>query len=42
VAASDLAARTIAEPADIPVGLVTAVVGGPFFIWLIQRRREAA
>ena len=41
VAASDLAARTIAEPADIPVGLVTAVVGGPFFIWLIQRRREA-
>jgi iron complex transport system permease protein len=34
---SDLASRTVANPVDIPVGLVTAAVGGPFFLWLIRR-----
>ncbi|GMW02783.1 MAG: ABC transporter permease [Candidatus Hydrogenedentota bacterium] len=34
---ADLAARTIAMPTEIPVGIITAIAGGPFFIWLILR-----
>lgn len=34
---ADLIARTVADPVDIPVGLVSAAVGGPFFLWLINR-----
>lgn len=37
VIAADLAARIVVSPTEIPVGLVTAAVGGPFFIWLIRR-----
>jgi iron complex transport system permease protein len=37
---ADLVARTVASPREIPVGFVTAAVGGPFFIWLIYRSRE--
>jgi len=36
----DLAARTIASPLEIPVGLLTAVVGGPVFLWLLSRTRR--
>lgn len=36
--ASDLAARTVMAPVELPVGIVTAVVGGPFFLWLLVRR----
>ena len=32
---ADLIARTIIAPIEIPVGIVTAVLGGPFFIWLL-------
>ncbi len=35
---SDLVARTVLAPVEIPVGIVTAVLGGPFFIWLLVRR----
>jgi iron complex transport system permease protein len=35
----DLAARGIVAPAEVPVGLVTAAVGGPFFLWLLWRGR---
>ena len=44
VTAADLAARTVASPIEIPVGLVTSAVGGPFFIWLLLRtlRRRTA
>ncbi|MBS3956474.1 MAG: iron ABC transporter permease [Clostridiales bacterium] len=35
---ADLAARTILAPVELPVGIVTALVGGPFFIWLLVRR----
>lgn len=38
---SDIVARTVANPTEIPVGLVTAVVGGPLFLWLISRRKVA-
>lgn len=33
----DTAARTLKAPAEIPVGIVTAVLGGPFFVWLLVR-----
>ena len=36
----DTFARTLAPPAEIPVGVITALLGGPFFLWiLIQRPR---
>jgi iron complex transport system permease protein len=38
--AADLAARTVALPAELPVGVVTALLGGPFFAWLVRRRRH--
>jgi ABC-type Fe3+-siderophore transport system permease subunit len=34
----DLVARTIMAPVELPVGIVTAMIGGPFFIWLLVRR----
>lgn len=37
---SDLAARTIAAPAEVPLGILTALIGGPFFLALILRNRE--
>ena len=36
--ACDLAARTLLAPIEIPVGVVTAMLGGPFFLWLLIRR----
>ncbi len=36
---ADLLARTIAVPAEVPLGIVTALVGGPFFLWLLLRDR---
>jgi iron complex transport system permease protein len=35
----DLVGRTIIAPQELPVGIVTAAVGGPFFIWLMRQRR---
>lgn len=34
----DLVARTVA-PVELPVGIVTALIGGPFFLWLLVRKR---
>ena len=39
VTAADLIARTIAIPKELPVGIVTALLGGPLFVYLIQRWR---
>ncbi|WP_269858951.1 FecCD family ABC transporter permease [Streptomyces sp. RPT161] len=36
--AADLLARTVIRPEEIPVGIVTALVGGPAFLWLMYRR----
>ena len=36
--ACDLLARTILSPVEIPVGIVTAMIGGPFFLWLLVRK----
>ena len=34
----DTFARTVVAPAEIPVGVITALVGGPFFLWLLRDR----
>ncbi len=34
----DLVARTIMAPVELPVGVVTAMIGGPFFLWLLVKR----
>lgn len=39
VTCADLAGRTIAIPKELPVGIITALLGGPIFIYLIQRGR---
>lgn len=40
---ADLLARTLLSPAEIPVGVLTALIGAPFFIYLLNRaRREYA
>ncbi len=39
---SDVLARTIIAPIELPVGLVTALLGAPFFISLLRRRHEFA
>ncbi|MBN2450352.1 MAG: iron ABC transporter permease [Lentisphaeria bacterium] len=31
----DTAARTVIAPAEVPVGVITSVLGGPFFVWLL-------
>ena len=37
--ACDVAARTVLSPMELPVGVVTAMLGGPFFLWLLVRHR---
>jgi iron complex transport system permease protein len=34
----DAVARTVIAPVELPVGVVTAVIGGPFFLWLLIRK----
>jgi len=34
---ADLVARSVISPLELPVGIITALVGGPFFIWLLRR-----
>jgi iron complex transport system permease protein len=38
--AGDLAARTVVEPAELPLGVLTALFGSPFFFWLLRRTRR--
>ncbi len=35
----DVAGRLVVAPAELPIGIVTALVGAPFFLWLLLRRR---
>ena len=37
--AADTLARTIAAPAELPIGILTAAIGAPFFLWLLLRRQ---
>jgi iron complex transport system permease protein len=38
---ADTAARTLLSPTEIPVGIITALTGGPFFIYLLMRNKGA-
>lgn len=38
LAVCDAAARTVMAPAELPVGILTALLGGPFFLWLLVLR----
>ncbi len=33
----DVAARTVIAPEELPVGILTAIIGGPIFIWMLKR-----
>ena len=35
----DVLARTVMAPQELPVGIITALVGGPFFLWLLVRQK---
>ncbi len=36
---ADAVARTIVAPAELPIGIVTALFGAPFFLWILLRKR---
>jgi iron complex transport system permease protein len=38
--AADLVARTAVAPAEMPIGVLTALIGAPFFLWLLLRDRK--
>lgn len=40
VALCDVFSRTILAPVEIPVGIITALLGGPFFIWMLRSHRR--
>ncbi|WP_040796589.1 FecCD family ABC transporter permease [Nocardia higoensis] len=37
--AADVGARSLVDNADLPLGMLTSLVGGPFFFWLLRRTR---
>ncbi|WP_082074863.1 FecCD family ABC transporter permease [Martelella endophytica] len=37
---ADMFARTAVAPAELPIGIITAVAGGPFFLWILLRNRS--
>jgi len=39
---ADLLARTVVAPAELPIGIVTAFAGAPFFLWLLRRTPSVA
>lgn len=40
LAAADTVARTAISPAELPIGIITTGIGGPFFLWLLLRQRK--
>ncbi len=40
LAGADILARTIVAPAELPIGIVTAAIGAPFFLWLLLHRNR--
>lgn len=38
--ASDLLARTVVSPAELPIGIITASIGAPFFLWLLVKNKK--
>jgi iron complex transport system permease protein len=39
---ADTAARTLVSPAELPIGILTALIGGPFFVYLLLQQRQRA
>jgi iron complex transport system permease protein len=37
---ADTLARTVLSPSELPVGIITAFCGAPFFLYLLRRNRE--
>ena len=37
---ADLFARTVVAPAELPIGIITAIAGGPFFLWILLKNRS--
>jgi iron complex transport system permease protein len=37
---TDLVARTVISPSELPVGAITALIGAPFFAWVYFRRQR--
>ena len=37
---TDTAARTMIAPQEIPVGIITALLGAPFFLWILRRSKS--
>ena len=37
---ADMISRSVIAPAELPIGIVTAVLGGPFFLWILLRNRS--
>jgi iron complex transport system permease protein len=37
---TDVVARTVIAPQEIPVGIITALVGAPFFLWVLKRSKS--
>jgi len=42
VVVADSVARTVVAPAELPLGVLTSLIGGPFFLWLLLRRPLSA
>lgn len=40
--AADVLARVLIAPQELPVGIVTALAGAPFFLWILRRSRQAS
>ncbi len=38
---ADLLARVVMAPQELPVGIITALAGGPFFLWVLRRSQKA-
>lgn len=36
---ADLISRVIIAPSELPIGIVTAMIGAPFFLWILLRQR---
>lgn len=37
---ADAISRTVIAPAEMPIGIITAIIGGPFFLWILLRNRS--
>ncbi len=37
---ADCVSRTVIAPAELPIGIITAVIGGPFFLWILLKNRK--